>query len=121
MIHTFDVLIIGSGLAGLTAALKLAPTHRVAVVTKRGIDTAGFDMHELALASEGCTVFINGRDQPRLLAAAAELQRLSGGSITPVQAAPISAAVQVNACWQIRVPSPGLPRMLPTGTRTLVK
>ncbi|WP_291008128.1 L-aspartate oxidase [Hydrogenophaga sp.] len=36
-IHSFDVLIIGSGLAGLTAALKLAPTHRVAVVTKRGI------------------------------------------------------------------------------------
>jgi L-aspartate oxidase len=35
--HSFDVLIIGSGLAGLTAALKLAPTHRVAVVTKRGI------------------------------------------------------------------------------------
>src|SRR5690606_31450066 len=35
--HAFDVLIIGSGLAGLTAALKLAPTHRVAVATKRGI------------------------------------------------------------------------------------
>ena len=35
--HSFDVLIIGSGLAGLTAALKLAPTHRVAVITKRGI------------------------------------------------------------------------------------
>ena len=33
--HSFDVLIIGSGLAGLTAALRLAPTHRVAVVTKR--------------------------------------------------------------------------------------
>jgi L-aspartate oxidase len=35
--HSFDVLIIGSGLAGLTAALKLAPTHRVAVITKRGL------------------------------------------------------------------------------------
>ncbi len=32
---SFDVLIIGSGLAGLSAALLLAPTHRVAVLTKR--------------------------------------------------------------------------------------
>ncbi|WP_367065907.1 L-aspartate oxidase [Oryzisolibacter sp. LB2S] len=31
----FDVLIVGSGLAGLSAALQLAPTHRVAVITKR--------------------------------------------------------------------------------------
>jgi L-aspartate oxidase len=35
--HSFEVLIIGSGLAGLTAALRLATTHRVAVVTKRGL------------------------------------------------------------------------------------
>lgn len=33
--HHFDVLIIGSGLAGLSAALRLAPTKRVAVITKR--------------------------------------------------------------------------------------
>ena len=33
--HQFDVIIIGSGLAGLTAALQLAPSHRVAVLTKR--------------------------------------------------------------------------------------
>ncbi|MFS2053438.1 FAD-binding protein, partial [Variovorax sp. CT11-76] len=31
----FDVLIVGSGLAGLSAALLLAPAHRVAVLTKR--------------------------------------------------------------------------------------
>ncbi|MBV8618184.1 MAG: L-aspartate oxidase [Curvibacter sp.] len=31
----FDILIVGSGLAGLSAALLLAPTHRVAVLTKR--------------------------------------------------------------------------------------
>jgi len=31
----FDVLIVGSGLAGLSAALHLAPTHRVAILTKR--------------------------------------------------------------------------------------
>ncbi len=35
---SFDVLIIGSGLAGLTAALNLAPTHRVALVTKRALN-----------------------------------------------------------------------------------
>ncbi len=35
MQHDFDVLIIGSGLAGLTAALLLAPSRRVAVLTKR--------------------------------------------------------------------------------------
>ncbi len=36
--HRFDVLIIGSGLAGLTAALHLASTHSVAVVTKRHME-----------------------------------------------------------------------------------
>ena len=37
MQHTFDVVIVGSGLAGLTAALRLAPTHRVAILTKRAM------------------------------------------------------------------------------------
>ncbi len=36
--HSFDVLIVGSGLAGLSAALHLAPTHRVAVITKRELN-----------------------------------------------------------------------------------
>lgn len=35
--HKFDVLVIGSGLAGLSAALLLAPDRRVAVVTKRAL------------------------------------------------------------------------------------
>ena len=33
----FDVVIVGSGLAGLSAALHLAPTQRVAVITKRAL------------------------------------------------------------------------------------
>jgi L-aspartate oxidase len=35
--HDFDVLIVGSGLAGLSAALHLAPSHRVAILTKRAM------------------------------------------------------------------------------------
>jgi L-aspartate oxidase len=34
MTQQFDVIIIGSGLAGLSAAMHLASTHRVAVITK---------------------------------------------------------------------------------------
>ena len=33
----YDVLIVGSGLAGLSAALHLAPTHSVAILTKRAM------------------------------------------------------------------------------------
>jgi L-aspartate oxidase len=35
--HHFDVIIVGSGLAGLSAALHLAPTHKVAILTKRAM------------------------------------------------------------------------------------
>jgi L-aspartate oxidase len=35
--HHFDTLIVGSGLAGLSAALLLAPHQKVAVITKRAI------------------------------------------------------------------------------------
>ena len=34
----FDVLIIGSGLAGQSAALRLANTHRVALISKRALE-----------------------------------------------------------------------------------
>lgn len=37
--HSFDVLIVGSGLAGLSAALHLAPRHRVAIITKRELNS----------------------------------------------------------------------------------
>jgi 3-oxoacyl-[acyl-carrier protein] reductase len=40
----------------------------------------------LALAQEGCEVFINGRDADRLQCAAEALQRATGASITPVRA-----------------------------------
>ena len=33
----FDVLIIGSGLAGMTLALHLAETHKVGLITKRDL------------------------------------------------------------------------------------
>ncbi|OGV73758.1 MAG: L-aspartate oxidase [Methylophilales bacterium RIFCSPHIGHO2_02_FULL_57_10] len=38
MLRNFDVLIIGSGLAGLTLALRLAPSRSVCLVTKRELN-----------------------------------------------------------------------------------
>jgi L-aspartate oxidase len=37
-LRTFDVLVLGSGLAGQSVALRLAETRRVALVTKRSIE-----------------------------------------------------------------------------------
>ena len=57
--HRFDVLIIGSGLAGLTAALHLASTHRVAVVTKRQVEDGSSNWAQGGIAAvlgEGDTV-----------------------------------------------------------------
>ena len=33
--HEYDVLVIGSGLAGQSAALRLAESHRVALISKK--------------------------------------------------------------------------------------
>ncbi|MDR7148215.1 L-aspartate oxidase [Hydrogenophaga palleronii] len=58
-LHRFDVLIIGSGLAGLTAALHLASTHRVAVVTKRQVEDGSSNWAQGGIAAvlgEGDTV-----------------------------------------------------------------
>ena len=38
MFMSFDVLIIGSGLAGQSAALRLAPTCRVGLISKRSLE-----------------------------------------------------------------------------------
>lgn len=39
--RSFDILIIGSGLAGMTMALQLAERHQVALVTKRALRDGG--------------------------------------------------------------------------------
>ena len=49
----FDVVIVGSGLAGLTAAMHLAPTKRVAIITKR----AHFWFGAMGLGAVGVALF----------------------------------------------------------------
>lgn len=38
VVHHFDILVIGSGLAGQSAALRLANTHKVGLISKRGLE-----------------------------------------------------------------------------------
>ena len=47
----FDVLIIGSGAAGLTAALKLAPTRKVAVIAKGALGEGATDWAQGGIAA----------------------------------------------------------------------
>ncbi len=53
----FDVLVFGSGLAGQAVALRLADTHRVALVTKRGIEDSA-----TARAQGGIAAVLNDAD-----------------------------------------------------------
>jgi len=47
----FDVLIVGSGLAGLNAALLLAPNRRVAVITKRAMNEGSSGLAQGGIAA----------------------------------------------------------------------
>ena len=47
----FDVIIIGSGLAGMTLALNLAESQRVAIVTKRGVLDGASDWAQGGIAA----------------------------------------------------------------------
>lgn len=63
--HSFDVLIVGSGLAGLSAALHLAATHRVAVITKRKLSDGSSAWAQGGIAAvmgEGDTVASHVQD-----------------------------------------------------------
>ena len=53
----FDVLIIGSGLAGQAAALRLAPTHKVALISKRTLEDSASSW-----AQGGIAAVLDNRD-----------------------------------------------------------
>jgi L-aspartate oxidase len=56
-LQSFDILVIGSGLAGQSLALRLADTHRVALVTKRMIDDSATNW-----AQGGIAAVLDGTD-----------------------------------------------------------
>ncbi|MDP1681653.1 MAG: L-aspartate oxidase [Burkholderiales bacterium] len=51
MSHSFDVLIVGSGLAGLTTALHLADQRRVGIITKRRLLDGASDWAQGGIAA----------------------------------------------------------------------
>jgi L-aspartate oxidase len=50
-LQTFDVIVIGSGLAGMSLALRLAATHRIALITKRLIDDSATNWAQGGIAA----------------------------------------------------------------------
>jgi L-aspartate oxidase len=60
----FDVVIVGSGVAGLSVALRLAPIRRVAIVTSGGLGGGS-----TALAQGGVAASLDPADSPLLHAA----------------------------------------------------
>ena len=51
MPHSFDVLIVGSGLAGLTTALHLAAQRRVGIISKRQVIEGASDWAQGGIAA----------------------------------------------------------------------
>ncbi len=47
--HYTDILIIGSGVAGLSAALRLAPFHQVTILSKSSLSEGHHIMHKVVL------------------------------------------------------------------------
>ncbi len=59
--ETYDVIVVGGGVAGLTAALTAAPRSRVAVVTKGGVDDGA-----TRWAQGGIAAAVGGDDSPEI-------------------------------------------------------
>lgn len=70
--HETDVLIIGSGLAALTVALSVAPTRRVAIVTKRSLldGASAWAQGGIAAVLDGNTAQIESHIADTLIAGA---------------------------------------------------
>lgn len=51
MVHEYDYLVIGSGIAGMSFALKVAGTGRVALICKTTLDEANTDLAQGGVAS----------------------------------------------------------------------
>ena len=117
--HSFDVLIVGSGLAGLSAALHLAPTHRVAVITKRSLNDGSSRWAQGGIAAvmgEGDTLASHVQDT--LVAGAGHaslgsvdwsmLSLLLAGSLSLFSNAALGAADTIAVTLDSALPAPPL-------------